>query len=165
MERLTDLFSGVLSMGWTALPVMAVVMAVRLLLRRAPRKYVYLLWAVVAFRLVCPVTVSTPLGLVAPETARQQAEAVQEAIREPVWAANRDWQPEPPPPGEPRPGFAGFAASRLAAGPAACGRASGAGGGLAGRDGRDSGLCAPELPAAEADGPHGGPAGGKRVGM
>ena len=35
MERLTDLFSGVLSMGWTALPVMAVVMAVRLLLRRA----------------------------------------------------------------------------------------------------------------------------------
>ena len=103
MERLTDLFSGVLSMGWTALPVMAVVMAVRLLLRRAPRKYVYLLWAVVAFRLVCPMTVSTPLGLVAPETARQQAEAVQKAIREPVWAANWDWQPEPPAPEAPAP--------------------------------------------------------------
>ncbi len=92
MGSLTDLFAAVLSMGWTALPVMAVVLGVRLVLRRSPRKYVYLLWAVVAFRLVCPVTISTPVGLVAPETARRQLAAVQEAVETPA----PEWEPGPP---------------------------------------------------------------------
>ena len=80
MGRVTGVFSALLSMGWTALPVMAVVLGARFLLRRAPKRYAYLLWAVVAFRLVCPVTVSTPVGLVAPEEAQRQLELVQGAV-------------------------------------------------------------------------------------
>lgn len=56
MELLTAVFSRLLSMALTALPVMAVVLAVRLALRRAPRKYSYALWLAVGFRLVCPVS-------------------------------------------------------------------------------------------------------------
>lgn len=86
MECLTALFSRLLSMGWTALPVMAVVLGARWLLRRAPKRYAYLLWAVVAFRLVCPVTVSTPIGLVVPDSAQRRLEAVREAAEVPAQA-------------------------------------------------------------------------------
>lgn len=56
MALLTALFSRLLSMALTALPVMAVVLLMRLVLRRAPRKYSYALWMAVGFRLVCPVS-------------------------------------------------------------------------------------------------------------
>ena len=56
MELLTAVFSRLLSMALTALPVMAVVLLVRLALYRAPRKYRYALWLAVGFRLACPVS-------------------------------------------------------------------------------------------------------------
>ena len=56
MALLTDVFSRLLSMALMALPVMAVVLLVRLVLSRAPRKYSYALWLAVGFRLVCPVS-------------------------------------------------------------------------------------------------------------
>lgn len=56
MALLTDVFSRLLSMALMALPVMAVVLAVRLVLSRAPRKYSYALWLAVGFRLACPVS-------------------------------------------------------------------------------------------------------------
>ena len=56
MELLTAVFSRILSMALTALPVMAVVLLVRLALYRAPRKYRYALWLAVGFRLACPVS-------------------------------------------------------------------------------------------------------------
>ena len=55
MELVTDAFLKLLSMALTALPVMAVVLAARLFLRRAPKKYAYGLWAAVGVRLTCPV--------------------------------------------------------------------------------------------------------------
>ena len=64
MEHLTTAFQALLTMALAALPVMAAVLAVRLLLRKAPRRFAYLLWAVVAFRLLCPVSVESPVGLV-----------------------------------------------------------------------------------------------------
>lgn len=60
---LTALFQQLLSMALTALPVMAVVLAARWLLRRAPKKYTCYLWAVVAFRLICPVSIASPWSL------------------------------------------------------------------------------------------------------
>lgn len=63
MEWLTRIFSGLLSMSAVALPVMAVVLAGRWLLRRAPRKYSYVLWFVVWFRLVCPWTAKSFLSI------------------------------------------------------------------------------------------------------
>ena len=63
MELLTAVFSRLLSMALMALPVMGVVLAVRLALTRAPRKYRYALWLVVGFRLLCPVSLQGFLSI------------------------------------------------------------------------------------------------------
>ena len=63
MSVLETVFLQLLRMAGMALPVMAVVLALRFILRRAPRKYSYALWAVVGFRLVCPVTLSLPVSI------------------------------------------------------------------------------------------------------
>ena len=47
----------------TAGIVILAVLAARVLLRRAPKVFSYALWSVVLFRLLCPVSVSTPLSL------------------------------------------------------------------------------------------------------
>lgn len=53
MERL---FLGIVNMSITASYVILFVLLIRLLLKRAPKKYAYALWSVVLFRLVCPVS-------------------------------------------------------------------------------------------------------------
>lgn len=53
----------VLNMSLTASYCILAVLAVRWLIRRAPKKYAYLLWLVVAFRLCCPVSLTSPLSL------------------------------------------------------------------------------------------------------
>lgn len=104
MELLTSVFRQLLSMSLTALPVMAVVLAARFFLRKAPKKFSYLLWAVVAFRLVCPVSVASPVGLVEPgelarrvETAGQAGDVVPGRT---LWEAAEDDAPAPEPAGE-----------------------------------------------------------------
>ncbi|WP_053372893.1 M56 family metallopeptidase [Paenibacillus sp. FJAT-27812] len=57
------LFLKILNMTLTATYVIVAVLLVRLLLKRAPKKYSYLLWAIVLFRLVCPVSISSELSL------------------------------------------------------------------------------------------------------
>ena len=79
MESLTSVFRQLLSMSLTALPVMAVVLAVRFLLGRAPKRFRYLLWAVVAFRLVCPVSFTSPVGLVEPGEMERRVETAGES--------------------------------------------------------------------------------------
>lgn len=54
------LFPIVCNMSLTASVVILAVLAVRLLLRRAPKVFSYALWAVVLFRLLCPVSVTPP---------------------------------------------------------------------------------------------------------
>lgn len=58
MAALTAVFSRLLSMAVAALPVMALVLAVRAALGRAPARYRYGLWLAVGFRLACPVSVA-----------------------------------------------------------------------------------------------------------
>lgn len=53
---MTAVFEKIFEMSLTSAVVIVVVMTIRLLLRKAPRKYAYALWSVVAFRLVCPVS-------------------------------------------------------------------------------------------------------------
>ena len=79
MESLTSVFRQLLSMSLTALPVMAVVLAVRFLLGRVPKRFRYLLWAVVAFRLVCPVSFTSPVGLVEPGEMERRVETAGES--------------------------------------------------------------------------------------
>lgn len=60
---LETVFLRVLGMSWRAGYCILAVLAVRALLYKAPRRYLYGLWLVVAFRLVCPVSVSTEFSL------------------------------------------------------------------------------------------------------
>ncbi len=53
---MTELFLRVLNMSITAAWIIPVVLIIRFLLKKAPKKYRYALWSVVAFRLICPVS-------------------------------------------------------------------------------------------------------------
>ena len=62
-ENLLRLFILILNMSLTGSVVILAVCAARVLLRRAPRIFSYALWAVVLFRLLCPVSFSLPFSL------------------------------------------------------------------------------------------------------
>ena len=63
---MTAIFERVLNMSLTGSVVIAVVLLARLLLRRAPKIYSYMLWAVVLFRLLCPISLSAGLSVLKP---------------------------------------------------------------------------------------------------
>lgn len=64
MERiLTIWFIRILNMSITAGYCILAVLLLRLLFRKMPRKYLYVLWLSVAFRLVCPVSVRSGFSL------------------------------------------------------------------------------------------------------
>lgn len=63
MMRMAALLPKILHMSLTAGIVIVLVLFVRLLLRKAPKIFSYALWAVVLFRLVCPVSFSSELSL------------------------------------------------------------------------------------------------------
>lgn len=54
MRMMEQLFNQILAMSLTGSIVIAAVMILRLLLKRAPRLFSYCLWAAVWFRLLCP---------------------------------------------------------------------------------------------------------------
>ena len=58
-----SVFLKILNMSLTAGCVTAVVILARQFLRRAPKKYSYLLWLVVAFRLVCPFSFNSDISV------------------------------------------------------------------------------------------------------
>ena len=61
---LDRLFVQVLDMSRVASIVILFVLLARLLLRRAPKVFSYALWAVVLFRLLCPLSIESPLTVV-----------------------------------------------------------------------------------------------------
>ena len=78
------LFPIVCNMSLTAGVVILAVLAVRLLLRRAPKVFSYALWAVVLFRLLCPVSVTSAVSLMgalgAPAQERTQRTSAVEYV-------------------------------------------------------------------------------------
>ena len=58
------LFLTVLRMGLVSGYAVLIVLLVRMLLRRFPKRYSYLLWSAVLLRLVCPVMIKSPFSLV-----------------------------------------------------------------------------------------------------
>lgn len=58
------LFAHVLDMTLRGSVVIVAVMLVRLVLRKAPKVFSYALWAVVLFRLLCPVSIELPVSIV-----------------------------------------------------------------------------------------------------
>ncbi len=59
-----NLFLQILKMGVTAGYCILVVLALRMLMKGLPKLYSYILWIVVYFRLVCPVSVSSVFSLI-----------------------------------------------------------------------------------------------------
>lgn len=57
------IFLKILNMSLTASYIILAVLIVRLLLKRAPKKYSYALWAVAGFRLVCPVSFKSVISI------------------------------------------------------------------------------------------------------
>ena len=70
------LFPAVVNMSITASVTVCAVLLARLALRRAPRIFSYVLWAVVLFRLLCPVSLSSPLSALNLASAPVSAGAV-----------------------------------------------------------------------------------------
>lgn len=58
-----ELLPKILNMSLTASVIIVTVIILRLLLKRAPKVYSYMLWSVVLFRLLCPITINTPLSV------------------------------------------------------------------------------------------------------
>lgn len=58
-----SLFLKILNMSITASYVILVVLAIRLFLARAPKKFSYMLWSVVGFRLICPASLSSVISI------------------------------------------------------------------------------------------------------
>lgn len=69
-----ELFRNVLNASFQGGVVIAVVLLVRLVLNKAPKKYVCLLWVLVGMRLLCPVTLESPLSLQPQDQVVTQAE-------------------------------------------------------------------------------------------
>lgn len=73
---MSKLFISVLNMSFTAGYCILVVIALRLLLRRLPKLLSYLLWGVVLFRLLCPVSISGDYSLLRVNTHMLSAESI-----------------------------------------------------------------------------------------
>ena len=58
------MFIEILNMNFTASFVILAVICVRFLIKKAPKKYSYMLWAIVFFRLICPFTIEMPASVV-----------------------------------------------------------------------------------------------------
>lgn len=71
-----DMFLRILNMSAAASVVIVVVLLARLLLRRAPKKWSYLLWSVVGFRLCCPVTLRSAFSVFRLTSLQPEAAAV-----------------------------------------------------------------------------------------
>ena len=76
--NLQDIFSRVLHMSLTGSYIILFVLLMRLALRKAPKVFSYVLWAVVLFRLLCPVSISSALSVLnfTPTAAAQPQGAV-----------------------------------------------------------------------------------------
>lgn len=81
------MMEGILRMSVTGAVVILVVLLLRLCLRRLPKIFSYALWAIVLFRLLCPVSVSLPISVFNLLTVRQAKVAVidQFSTRESTW--------------------------------------------------------------------------------
>jgi len=58
-----QIFLQILNMSLMASYCIAAVFLLRWLFRKAPRRYSYMLWIVVAFRLVCPLSVESAFSI------------------------------------------------------------------------------------------------------
>ena len=63
MILLQEIFLKVFNMSLTASIAILAVMLLRFLIHKAPKQYSYLLWGIVLFRLLCPISFQAPFSL------------------------------------------------------------------------------------------------------
>lgn len=66
---MTNIFLNILGMSLTASYCIILVCIIRLFLRKAPKIYSYCLWSAVLFRLICPVSLASPISLISAEVS------------------------------------------------------------------------------------------------
>ena len=97
----TRLFPEILNMSLTGSIVILAVLVIRFFLRKAPKKWSYLLWLVVAFRLICPVSLPSPVSLLgavhAPVTTQGTIEYIPQNIVSPQTPVISPVTPSPAP--------------------------------------------------------------------
>lgn len=81
-------FLQILNMSLTAGVMILAVVLIRLLLRRAPKIFSYCLWAVVLFRLVCPVSFTSPVSLLGTLGAAAAQQGSMTYISEDFWGGS-----------------------------------------------------------------------------
>lgn len=94
-----ELFITIVNMSITASYVILVIMAVRMLLKKAPKIFSYILWCAVLFRLVCPFTIEgifsfLPSGNAAIPEVTVDPENLRPADTEPEAAVNTGQAPQ-----------------------------------------------------------------------
>ena len=89
-KLLIDLFTRLLSMSFEASLVAAAVIVLRLLFRRAPKWTHCLMWALVAVKLLCPVTPQSNLSLMPSQNP------IERTLRQSVTAAAEQTEPNQP---------------------------------------------------------------------
>lgn len=93
---LFEVFSKVLNMSLTASLVILAVLAARLALRKCPKVYSYILWAAVLFRLLCPVSLPSPVSLMgALDAPAEQSQGITTTVRYVRHEQLLEWE-EPP---------------------------------------------------------------------
>ncbi|MBP5262672.1 MAG: hypothetical protein J6Z43_11160 [Clostridiales bacterium] len=75
---MNELLSNILHMSLTGSIVILVVMSARMIMKKMPKKYMYLLWAVVGFRLLCPVTLESSFSIFNIRPIRNSVEQVRD---------------------------------------------------------------------------------------
>lgn len=88
---LARVFLQILSMSLRGSLVILAVILIRLLLKRVPKIYSYLLWSVVLFRLLCPVSFSSPVGVI-PEIPASSVVEIPTQAGTVQLDLNEDWQ-------------------------------------------------------------------------
>ena len=96
-------FAKILNMSLTGSIVIAVVLLTRLFLKRAPKIYSYALWAVVLFRLLCPLSITAGLSVLkpipvdtTPGISAVSYQPVAQAVRENIPAPVQQFVPAQP---------------------------------------------------------------------
>ena len=103
---ITTIFTTILNMSVTATYCIAAVILLRLLLRKQPKIFSYLLWSVVLFRLLCPVTANSDFSLVRLRTNlfTQERTAGTGAVDDTAWQDKEKLQGETEQSGDKRDG-------------------------------------------------------------
>ena len=79
MKEIMDFLPELLRINLVASFVILIVLAARLILKRAPKVFSYALWAIVLIRLLIPVSIPSPVSII-PDTPAVSGEVINDTL-------------------------------------------------------------------------------------